>query len=200
MIKYILIAAVAISALVSCSNANTPSDANGQEPSSDSLVLVRPQDIKNPVELLSDDWMLLSAGNKEHFNEMTIAWGQLGELWGRPVMTVFVDTLRFTHQFIEENDYFTVSGFPTVYKNDLQYLGTHSGRDGDKLSETGLHAAFTQLGNPYFTEANLVIECKKIYANEFDTSKMLGDFSDFYAKRGSIHTVYIGEIVNVWKK
>ncbi len=200
MIKNILLLAVSVLSLASCSNGNASSEAEPVAQTADSLVKVRPQDLKNAVELISDDWMLLAAGQEGDFNEMTIAWGQLGELWGRPVMTVFVDTLRFTHQFLDKNDYFTVSGFPVAYKDDLQYLGTHSGRDGDKLSETGLHALFTQLGNPYFAEANVVIECKKIYANEFDTSKMIGDMSDFYAKRGSIHTVYIGEIVNVWKK
>ncbi len=200
MVKKALFASVALLSLAGCSNGVSSPDADNLAQSSDSLVLARPQDLKNAVELISDDWMLLAAGHEGDFNEMTISWGQIGELWGRPVMTVFVDTLRFTHQFLDKEDYFTVSGFPTVYKDDLQYLGTHSGRDGDKLSETGLHAAFTELGNPYFTEASVVIECKKIYANNFDTSMMLGDLADFYAKRGSVHTVYIGEIVNVWKK
>lgn len=161
---------------------------------------VRPQDLKNAISLISDDWMLLSAGKEGDFNEMTISWGEMGELWGRPVMTVFVDTTRFTHKYMEREDYFTVCGFAPEYKDDLQYLGRNSGRDGNKLAATKLHAAFTGLGNPYFNEASVVIECRKIYANDFDTSKMTGGMEDFYSKRGSVHTAYIGEITNVWVK
>lgn len=161
---------------------------------------VRPQELKNAIQLISDDWMLLAAGKEGDFNEMTISWGEMGELWGRPIMTVFVDTTRFTHKYMEQEEYFTVCGFAPEYKDDLQYLGRHSGRDGDKLAETKLSAAFTEIGNPYFNEASVVIECRKIYANDFDTSKMTGGMEDFYAKRGSVHTVYIGEITNVWAK
>lgn len=184
--------------MASCSTqtAEKPADI----PESDTLRLVRPQDLKNAVELISDDWMLLAAGHEGDFNEMTISWGEMGELWGQPVMTVFVDTVRYTHQFMEREDYFTVSGFAPKYRDDLQFLGNHSGRDGNKLAETSLHAAFTEKGNPYFQEARVVIECKKIYANNFDVSKMTGGLEDFYVKRGSVHTVYIGEIVNVWIK
>lgn len=161
---------------------------------------VRPQDLRNAIQLISDDWMLLAAGNESDFNEMTISWGEMGELWGRPIMTVFVDTTRFTHKYMEREEYFTVCGFAPEYKDDLQYLGRHSGRDGDKLAATKLNAAFTELGNPYFNEASVVIECRKIYANDFDASKMTGGMEDFYTKRGSVHTVYIGEITNVWAK
>ena len=167
---------------------------------SDTLRSVRPQELKNAISLISDDWMLLAAGEEGDFNEMTISWGEMGELWGKPVFTVFVDTTRFTHKYLTRSDYFSVSGFAPTYKDDLQFLGTHSGRDGDKLSETRLHPAFTSKGTPYFKEATVVIECRKIYANDFDCGKMCGGMEEFYAKRGSVHTVFIGEIVNVWTK
>lgn len=195
----ILIATLGLT-MASCSTQPAAQQADPAQAESDTLRQVRPQDLKNAVQLISDDWMLLAAGREGDFNEMTISWGEMGELWGRPVMTVFVDTTRFTHNFMEREDYFTVSGFKAKYKDDLQFLGSHSGRDGNKLAETSLHAAFTQAGNPYFEEASVVIECKKIYANDFDPSKMTGGLEDFYAKRGSVHTVYIGEIVSVWTK
>lgn len=193
------IAALAMSA-AGCDAPQGATPAASETSTSDSLRKARPQDLKNAVSLISDDWMLLAAGRKGDFNEMTISWGQLGELWGRPVMTVFVDTTRFTHKYMEREEGFTVCGFAPERKDDLQFLGSHSGRDGDKLAETGLHALFTEAGNPYFAEARVVIECKKIYASDFDTSKMTGGLEDFYAKRGSVHTVYIGEITNVWTK
>ncbi len=201
-LKTFMALTMATMALASCTqNASNEATEQTAEPAlADTLSKVKPQELKNAIELISDDWMLLAAGTKEDFNEMTISWGAMGELWGKDVITVFVDTTRYTYQYMVREDYFTVTGFPKKYHEDLQYLGTHSGRDGNKLAETNLHAAFTELGTPYFEEASVVIECKKIYANNFDTSKMTNGFEDFYAKRGSVHAVFIGEIVNTWKK
>lgn len=198
-IKSLLAIAMISLATVGCGTKNDDGQASTAAEMGE-LRIVRPQELKNAIQLISDDWMLLAAGKEGDFNEMTISWGEVGELWGRPIMTVFVDTTRFTHKYMEREDYFTVCGFAPEYKDELQYLGRHSGRDGDKLAETKLSATFTELGNPYFNEASVVIECRKIYANDFDTSKMTGGMEDFYAKRGSVHTVYIGEITNVWAK
>lgn len=186
--------------MASCSTGGNDTSGCVSHESADTLRLARPQDLKNAISLISDDWMLLAAGREGDFNEMTISWGEIGELWGRPVMTVFVDTTRFTHKYMEREEYFTVCGFTSEYRDDLQYLGRHSGRDGDKLSETKLHADFTEAGNPIFREASVAIECRKIYSNNFDPSKMTGGMEEFYSKRGSVHTVYIGEITNVWIK
>ncbi len=201
-LKSLLVSAIVVLAMASC----TQNQGDGQasvatEPAlADSLIKVKPQALKNAIELISDDWMLLAAGTKEDFNEMTISWGTMGELWGKDVMVVFVDTTRYTYKYMMREDYFTVTGFHKKFHDDLQYLGTHSGRDGNKLAETSLHPTFTELGTPYFDEASVVIECKKIYVNNFDTSKMTNGFEDFYAKRGSVHAVFIGEIVNTWKR
>ena len=39
---------------------------------------------------LNKEWALLSAGNKDAFNTMTISWGEMGTLWNKPVITCFV--------------------------------------------------------------------------------------------------------------
>ena len=197
-IKALLTIAMIGLAVAGCSTGKGGSQASMA--ANATLRKVRPQELKNAVSLISDDWMLLAAGKEGDFNEMTISWGEMGELWGRPVMTVFVDTTRFTHKYMEREDYFTLCGFPPEHKDDLQYLGRHSGRDGNKLAATNLHAEFSELGNPYFAEASVVIECRKIYSNDFDSDKMTGGLEDFYVKRGSVHTVYVGEITNVWVK
>lgn len=163
---------------------------------------IKPQEIEvNSVKMFADDWMILSAGKESNMNMMTIAWGELGELWGKPVVTVYVSTSRFTYKFMEENEYFTVTSFPEEYRDKLQYLGTVSGRDEDKVKGSGLNVEFTTLGNPIYKEANLAIECKKLYSHQFDKNKMPLEQRQWYDEKNTgVHVMYIGEIVNVWKK
>ena len=52
---------------------------------------------------------LLTAGDKTGCNTMTIGWGQNGLVWGLPVCTVYVRPERYTYEFMEENEYFTLS-------------------------------------------------------------------------------------------
>lgn len=163
---------------------------------------IKPQEIEvNSVKMFADDWMILSAGKESNMNLMTIAWGELGELWGKPVVTVYVSTSRYTYKFMEENEYFTVTSFPEEYRDKLQYLGTISGRDEDKVKGSGLNVEFTTLGNPIYKEANLAIECKKLYSHQFDKNKMPLEQRQWYDEKNTgVHVMYIGEIVNVWKK
>lgn len=155
----------------------------------------------NPVKLYADDWMILSAGNDTAMNMMTIAWGGLGQLWGKPVVTVYVSTSRYTYQYMENNEYFTVTAFPEDYRDKLQYLGSVSGRDEDKIKGAGLTPEFTELGNPIYKEANLAIECKKIYSEQFQKNLIPLEQRQWYDETGTgVHVMYIGEIVHVWKK
>ena len=158
-------------------------------------------DVENPATLFGEDWAALAAGKEGNMNAMTIGWGQFGVLWGRPVLTVYVAPERYTNEFMEKNEYFTVTAFPQAYKKALQYIGTHSGRDGDKLKEAGLNAEYTELGNPIFKEGNLAIECKTIYKEEFKQELLDDKATSFYEKRKiHPHIAYIGEVINVWRK
>lgn len=148
------------------------------------------------------DAPILAAGDKDSYNAMTIGWGGMGTLWGRnrPVVTVYVAPKRFTHQFMEKSRYFTVMQFSDI--NVVQYMGKHSGRDGDKAKALGLHVAYTKNGTPYFKEADAVIECEIMYAAPFEEKNFRNDvpkktYSNFPA---GIHSMYIGEVVGVWKK
>ena len=163
---------------------------------------IEPTEIEgNAVKMFADDWFELAAGQEGDMNLMTIAWGSLGELWGRPVVTVYVSTSRYTNQFMEKNDYFTITHFPASMREKLQYLGTVSGRDEDKVKGANLSVEFTELGNPIFAEADLAIECKKIYAEQFKAELMPVEQREWYNNSGNgIHVAYIGEVVNVWKK
>ena len=155
----------------------------------------------NPVRMIDQDWLEVSAGKEGKMNLMTISWGSIGELWGKPIFIVYVSTSRYTHRFMEENDYFTVTHFPSDMRDKLSYLGRVSGRDEDKVAGAGLTVEFTELGNPIYAEADLAIECKKLYAQQFDAALLPAEQREWYEKSGvGIHYMYIGEIVHVWKK
>lgn len=163
---------------------------------------ITPRDIEgNPVRMFADDWFELAAGNEGDMNLMTIAWGTLGQLWAKPVVIVYVSTSRYTYEYMEKNDYFTVTHFPASMRQKLQYLGTASGRNEDKVKGAELTVEYTELGNPIFAEADLAIECKKIYSDQFKADKMPIERRQWHEETGTgIHVMYVGEIVNVWKK
>jgi flavin reductase (DIM6/NTAB) family NADH-FMN oxidoreductase RutF len=161
---------------------------------------ISPQDIAdNAVTLFKDDWMALAAGRQgEEMNAMTIGWGGIGVLWGKPVVTVYVSPDRYTYTFMERYDHFTVTAFPEEHKPKLLYIGSHSGRDGDKIRDAGLTVEYTPLGNPTFTDGRLMIECRKIYSDQFDPALFDATTKAIYDNGMGIHHFYIGEIVNVW--
>ena len=170
------------------------------QPSPAAMHEIKPTEIKeNPIALFDESWALLTAGIRGDLNTMTISWGSLGELWNKPVVTVYVSSSRYTHEFMERNDRFTVAFFPERYRPALTYLGTHSGRDSDKIAESGLTLEFLASGQPSFAEAEMVIEARKIYGAPFATEGMGDVPSGFYAARGmGVHSAYIGEIEHVW--
>lgn len=148
------------------------------------------------------DAEIIAAGDKVKHNAMTIGWGGIGTLWGRTALTVYVAEKRYTKEFMDKAEYFTVMAFDVEHSKVLRYMGTKSGRDGDKAAALELHTAYTANGTPYYTEASMVIECKTMYAAPFDPQYFKSDvpkrqYSNFPA---GLHTMYIGEVVNAWKK
>lgn len=167
---------------------------------------IRIQDIKlNPITDFDNDWMALTAGNKENgYNTMTVAWGHFGSLWERgshsnrlPTAICYVRPGRYTKEFMDEEAFFTLSHFGSEHKKALAYLGTHSGRDGDKIKCAGLTPVFTD-GVTYFDEAKTVYICRKLYhaplVPDGFTDKGLIDFN--YPER-DFHEMYIGEIIKI---
>lgn len=163
----------------------------------------------NVVEDFSDngfqwfrDAQLLASGNREKSNAMTIGWGGIGTLWGKTAMTVYVAEQRYTKQFMDASEYFTVMTFGVENSKVLTYMGTKSGRDGDKAAALGLHTAYTPNGAPYYTEAEMVIECKTMYAAPFDPKYFKSEVPKNRYKNfpAGIHSMYIGEVTNAWRK
>lgn len=149
-----------------------------------------------PFYTLDKEWALLSVGNKEKFNMMTVSWGGFGTIWGRPVVSVYVRKSRYTYEFMEENDYFTLSFYEEKYKKDLGILGSKSGRNINKKDLVSLHEE--EVGNSIsFKEANLTLVCKKIYYDDLKKENMKPEIQEQFYKKDEIHRMYIGEVIDI---
>lgn len=163
-------------------------------------------DFKNksyPIFTMFDEaWGLLAAGSEKDFNMMTISWGMMGTLWGlpfrgKPVVTVFVNPARYTNQFMEKEEYFTVNFLPKEYKKQLTILGSRSGREIDKKGQSGLTPVFEGKGIT-FKESELSFICKKIYSKQFDGKQIPPDVYEFFYEKHQAepHIAYIGDVVD----
>ncbi len=162
------------------------------------LVEKTPKEIfENPFSLIGDDWMLLTATKRDgSFNTMTASWGGLGVLWGKPVLYCFIRPQRYTHEFSEAGDTLTASFFSPDYKKTLAFCGKYSGRDVDKIKETGL-TPVREGDAVYFEEAKLVLVGKKLYRDSIRPEGVVEPsiFDNYLAK--DYHTVYVFEIKKV---
>jgi flavin reductase (DIM6/NTAB) family NADH-FMN oxidoreductase RutF len=153
-----------------------------------------------PHQIWLNQWFLLTSGDyqKTHYNTMTVAWGSLGIMWNKPFSQVVVRPTRFTYQFMEQYDTFTLCAFPSQFKKALQLLGTKSGRDGDKIKESGLTVIPSRkVPTPAFEEAELIIECKKIYWQDFDPTHFLDISIESAYPHKDYHRIYFGEIIHI---
>lgn len=150
----------------------------------------------NPFKLIGKDWMLITAGKKDDFNTMTASWGGFGFLWQKPVCTIYIRPQRFTYNFVEKYDCFTLSFFEEKYRESLKICGSKSGRDTDKVKEAALTPLITENGNVCFSEARLVVECRKIYHQDIDPRFFLDDSIKSNYPGKDYHRMYIGEVIN----
>lgn len=148
----------------------------------------------NPFTAIGDEWMLLTAGDKEKFNTMTVSWGGLGVLWNKKVSFCFVRPQRYTFEFTEKSDYYSLSFYDSKYKDALKICGTKSGRDIDKVKETGLTPNLSEFA-PYFEEAKIILICKKMYSQFIDPKCMIDDKIENNYPNKDYHKMYVGEIV-----
>ncbi len=157
-------------------------------------------DIKNlsikAVDLWENQWLLLTAGNISDYNMMTVAWGSIGYMWSKPFAQIVVRPQRHTYRYMEKYDTFTLCAFPPRYHNDLKILGTLSGKDGNKIDKTSLTIKQSlTVEAPSYNEANLILECKKIYFQDMNPAGFLdGTIVNNYPKK-DFHRIYFGEIL-----
>lgn len=153
-----------------------------------------------PHQIWLNQWFLLTSGDyhKQHYNTMTVAWGSLGIMWNKPFCQVVVRPTRFTYQFMEQYDTFTLCAFPEQFKKALQLLGTKSGRDSDKIRESGLKVIPShKVPAPAFDEAELILECRKIYWQDFDPTHFLDINIETLYPHKDYHRIYFGEIIYI---
>lgn len=166
-----------------------------------SLIQIDPRALTiQPHELFEFKSMLLTCGdfNKNNFNTMTIGWGSMGTMWNLPYVVVAVRPTRYTFKFMEKFEDFTVTAFPNAYQPALKLLGSQSGREGDKIGMTNLTPCPAQkVLSPSFVEAELSIECKKIYWQDLDPEHFLAKNIHNSYPRKDYHRIYYGEIVNI---
>ena len=155
----------------------------------------------NPFQKISKEWMLITAGDETKSNTMTASWGGLGIMWGKNVATVYIRPQRYTKEFVDANDTFTISFLSEEYRKSLNVCGSVSGKDvEDKWKEAGLTPYYVD-GTTAVEEADLVFVCKKQYHQTmkpecFDVAE---NDTKWYPNK-DYHEMYIAEIVKVLKK
>ena len=152
----------------------------------------------NAVTIFRDNWGLLTAGTPEKCNTMTVSWGMLGEVWGVDATMVFVRPQRYTKEFMDANDSFTLSFLPKGKDSKKIHgiCGTQSGRDIDKIAATGLTPVALD-DSVYFAQAQTVIFCRKLAAQGFDPAGFLTDVPKAMYPEKDYHTFYVGKIEKI---
>lgn len=162
---------------------------------------IAPEKLIVPVARIWDrQWLLLAAGSleKRDYNVMTVRWGSFGVMWGKPFAMVVVRPTRYTWQFMERSDTFTLCAFPEEHRAKLSYCGSRSGRDEDKVKATGLTSVPSRVVSaPGFDEAELIVECRKMYFDDLDPSRFLDPSLESNYPKKDYHRMYFGEIVAV---
>ncbi len=151
--------------------------------------------------LFEVQWLLLTAGDFStgRFNAMTISWGSLGVMWSKLTFQTVVRPVRYTYEFMEQYDSFTICAFPRQYRKALSLLGTKSGREGDKIAQAGLTpTASTQVAAPSYAEAELVLECRKTYWQDLEPAHFLIPEIDQNYPEKDYHRIYYGEVVAIF--
>ena len=150
---------------------------------------------ENVFSLIGDKWMLITAGSREQCNTMTASWGGLGVIWGGPAATCYIRPQRYTKEFIDKEELFSVSFLKDGHRDALKLCGSVSGRDHDKIKDAGLTPVFID-GVPAFEEADTILICRKMYRTSMNPADFIDKDADnkFYPEK-DYHDMYIAEIV-----
>ena len=150
--------------------------------------------------LFDDDWFLLASGdfNKGIFNAMTISWGSFGTMWNKPIAMVAVRPTRYTYEFINRSGDFSLCGFTREHRAAMRLLGTKSGRDSEKIAESGLTPIMAEsIQSPVFAEASIVMECRTIYSQDMDPGRFIDPDIIKHYTENDFHRFFIGEVLLV---
>lgn len=160
-------------------------------------------------ELFEKQWALVTAGSLDHFNGCTVGWGCVGTLWNKPVVTVYLHPARYTREFLQKSDSFTVCFFPESCRKALGIMGSRSGRDGNKVSAAGLTPV--PMGESVgYREARVSFLCRKLYQHPFDKDALAPEIQSYYKDHPRVfppdeegqwqpHWVFVGEIIEIFE-
>ncbi len=157
----------------------------------------------NFIESIGKEWMLVTAGHIGSFNTMTASWGGVGFIWNKPVVFVFIHPERYTYEFTEKNEHLTLSFLGEENKAIHKICGSRSGRDTDKVAETGLKPLPTKRGNVIYEQGRLQLECHILYKQSLEKDNFLSKelYQRWYENgHGNLHQMYVAEIVDAWSK
>jgi flavin reductase (DIM6/NTAB) family NADH-FMN oxidoreductase RutF len=155
---------------------------------------------ESAFRIIGSEWMLVTGGSLESFNTMTAAWGGFGTLWEKSVCFCFIRPTRYTYEFMEKSEVFSICFFEEQYKSILDFCGSNSGRDTDKLKATGISPVSGENGAVYFDKARLVILCEKIYYQDIIPANFIDSSTHEFYPEKDYHRMYVGKVVQALKK
>ena len=165
---------------------------------------ISPEELnQNPFVAIGSEWMLIAAENGGKSNAMTASWGGVGIMWGKPSAFVFIRQTRYTKEFVDAGDHFTLNFFGGNFKKELGYFGRVSGRDEDKIAKTGMNVSTVE-NVPVFDDATTVLVCRKMFTQKLDEAgfidrKVLEQNYEI-GSSDSMHSIYIAEIEKILVK
>lgn len=162
---------------------------------------IKPEELqKNPFTMIGKEWLLVTAEKNGKANTMTASWGGMGVMWGKNTAFIVLRPQRYTKEFVDCTETFSLSILDESFRKTYSYLGSVSGRDEDKIAKSGL--TITHEGaTPYFEEAGAVLVCRKLYAQEYQPECFLDAATEQKWYPGKdYHTMYIAEIEKVLVK
>ena len=155
---------------------------------------------QSPFKLIGKDWMLITSEKDGKVNTMTASWGGFGVMWGKNVAYIVLRPQRYTKEFVDHSNTFSLSFFDDTYKKQLGYLGSVSGRDEDKIEKSKLTVLHTD-DTPYFEEANMTVLCQKLYAQRLKPEYFIEqELDEKWYPDHDYHTLYIAEVAKILVK
>lgn len=148
---------------------------------------------ENPFKVIGKDWMLITAEKDGRTNMMTASWGGFGIMWGKNVATVYIRPSRFTKSFIDSGEKFSICVMDGKYREQLNYCGSKSGRDEDKVKACGFSVEKGE-GTVWFKESRLVLVCKKLYSQPMNAAALNDEKLRNAMWKDDVHELYIAEI------
>lgn len=159
---------------------------------------LKPEDFNDNIfKLIGKEWMLIICKHNDKINTMTASWGAVGIMWGKPTVTIYIRKSRYTKEFVDNEDRFSLCVLPEDKRDILNFCGSKSGRDYDKIKECNLHVEYSE-NIPFFSESRVVLICKKMFhqvltKNSFENIEI---YKKWYPT-DDLHEMYIAEIEKI---